>query len=136
MCCKAIYLGLTVSRIKEIAEEKGADPNGDAAFVYKNWQPMSDEDAYEINPHLRTWGLARGEKGFTFFRCTKFDPETNKCTIHDETVRVCNAYPWYDTGVRPNECFYSPDCGYKIDVEQFTTLDGDALIEPKTTEED
>ena len=88
-------------------------------------RPITRDEAITINPHLLKWEKdwseeGRGNEGtqMNFYTCTKHDTETNKCMVHEERPRVCSNYPWYGRGVKTNEAFYNPNCGYKVDVDE------------------
>ena len=123
MCCRAIVLPDVVDQmINHVAgvencraETQRLHEKCDSCFIFHNWQQISKEEALAINPHLEVW--TDRLKGRTFWTCTKFDAENNRCMIHDQRPGVCSNYPWY--GRKPNreEPLYNPECGYAIDKQ-------------------
>ena len=154
MCCRAIVLSFSHDELKErpsvqdylAGKVTRTDLwNDDPIFCYLNWKPISRDEAMEINPHLLNWEKLRLEDEketgksapMNFYTCTKFDSETNRCTVHNERPRVCSAYPWY-RGIDLNEMFYSLDCGYKIDIiqeEKLRSLDKETEQKEKFSDE-
>lgn len=131
MCCRAIRLNAPCSRFTEWAEKykKELKPYLDNPslvsetsdesfkewfFIYLHWQPITEKEAFKINPHLKTWSDTEGH----YYTCKCFDSEHNKCTVHDNKPAVCRDYPYYGGNINKGEKFYSENCGYKIDVEE------------------
>lgn len=130
MCCKAIVLPVSYDELKERSSVQDyingskceGIENNDVLFVWLNWKPISKEEAFKINPHLRLWEERFIERNclekLNFWTCTKHDPVTNKCTVHEHRPKVCSDFPWYGRSVVTTEPFYSPECGYKVDIDQ------------------
>jgi Fe-S-cluster containining protein len=119
MCCRAIRLPVDweyfIDRYPEpITEDREGcvTKYTDLEFIRTFWQPISKEKALEINPHLKTWPTF--EDGF-YYKCTKFDEKTNKCTVNEDKPRVCYGFPFYDHTPTQNDVkyLYSEDCGFK-----------------------
>lgn len=123
MCCRAIRINKSWDEIiameaEPIPEELGKSITkyNDAGFIRTFWNPITLEEALEINPHLATW--PRYKENF-YYRCTKFDAKTNECTINNLKPHVCKEFPWYDSAPKEDENswhFYSENCGYIEDI--------------------
>lgn len=118
MCCRAIRLQISPDELKRrVCKDEYLRTISDSAklwdseFVYLFWEPITLEEALNINPHLKTW--KEYDEAY-YYTCTKFDSKTNKCSIHEKRPDVCSRYPWYDQ--QPfkeyNWYFYSDKCGY------------------------
>jgi Fe-S-cluster containining protein len=130
-CCKAIYLPYSHQELLDCKPVKDyvANPwdfekrigDHDHVFVHLYWEPITLKEALAINPHIATWKYGT-EKEDNWYRCTRLDTKTNRCTVHDNQPSVCSGYPWYGRAPRPHESYYSPDCGYQVDVIQVKEL--------------
>lgn len=47
MCCKAIKVNCSFEVLKEI------NTDDDAKFILKHWEPMTEEESFKVNPHLK-----------------------------------------------------------------------------------
>ncbi|MGE5528083.1 MAG: YkgJ family cysteine cluster protein [Patescibacteria group bacterium] len=107
MCCKSIIIGRSVMDGAE--KDK---PGSDRYFILNNWQPLTYEQAVEINPfHKRL----EGRDDLSFWRCTKLDPSSNLCTIYHRRPHVCRKYPWYKYSVLYLDQLITPECGFAAD---------------------
>lgn len=135
MCCKAIVLPISYDELKERDAVKyyinGARQedieNNDVLFVWLNWKPLTKEEAFGVNPYLKKIDNNADDPRDvewhpSFWTCTKHDPITNKCTVHDNQPDVCSKFPWYGREVHSRDIFYTAECGYKIDVIQAQNL--------------
>lgn len=108
-CCRAICVGYSMECFRKHSELS-------AKFIVKHWKEISQEEALKINPHLQKWIEKRPDDNFYYYTCDHFDNLTNQCNIHDQSPRICNAYPLYGREkVNIDEIFYTPDCGYNRD---------------------
>ena len=126
-CCKAIVLPVSHDELKEYGSVREYLNGGitredlwndDPIFIYLNWKPITKEEAFEINPRLKVWeNISNGGvvNKMNFWTCTKHDPITNICLVHENRPRVCRGFPWY--GVEPtSQPLYTKDCGYMVDI--------------------
>lgn len=111
MCCRAIV-------VAQPEEDWLCNPTrdgSDAAFMFENWTPIHRDTAFKINPNLPAWAKDKRAE-VLFFSCLRYDEDTKSCTVQGEKPQVCSEYPWYGGKPRPDEGFYSSDCGYRIDA--------------------
>lgn len=135
MCCKAIRLGKDYAYFKEQGELNIKNNPGfseealreyayesDVVFIYYNWEPITEEEAFIINPQLKAWYQTEESQKYKdesyYYKCKQFDAESNKCMVNDKKPRVCADYPYYGGNISNNFCFYSSSCGYKADIEE------------------
>jgi len=126
-CCEAIHISLSPEKVEEMAKSPLHANNklSDPVFIHENWEPISREEAFSINPHFQFNTDRYKEKhegqdpyeNMFFYTCKQFDKETRLCKVHDNLPHVCKGYPWYGGRPHIDELFYDPNCGYKIDVE-------------------
>lgn len=105
-CCEAICLCYSYEQLKLYED------NEEAKELVKIFEPITQEEALEINPHLQVW-INKSKNGRYFYRCTQYDKGTKLCRIHDSKQRICTEFPFYGKEKLPShEEFYSEDCGY------------------------
>lgn len=106
-CCEAIYIAEDLEHLKNSAKKY---PGKDAEFILNYWEPISEEEAIKINPHLKNLS-----KQYNFYKCNAFDKQTRLCTIQETKGRVCKDFPFYTNKfLHKNFFFYSPTCGYNV----------------------
>lgn len=112
MCCKSIGLQQNYEYLKANAIGHVYDPTNDIDFIYKNWSPISREEAEIINPYMKNWS------GVNFYTCNLL--VDNKCSIHgldgSDKPHVCTGFPFYRHTPTLDYLFYTEDCGYKDDI--------------------
>lgn len=120
-CCQAIIIPVPQD---QILNSKAV--GGDYGFALNNWKPITEEEAYAINPHLKTWDVHnRGtynRDGVSFWTCTQYDHETKLCKAHEKRPSVCSGYPFYgrEYNLPENFPFYDNKCGFNL-PENFET---------------
>ena len=120
ICCKTIYLGVSPERVEDMAKYTDSSmTHTDAKFIRENWIPLSRAQALEINPRLVLEIDQKAQGKFYYYSCTKLDPLTNLCTVRDSRPPVCSNYPWYDRDPVGENIWYSLDCGYVNDHEEW-----------------
>ena len=118
MCCKAIPLSRNSDELKELG-------GPDAKFVLKYWKPITQQLAFNINPHLKDVekkfqsGKLKGwEVPQNYYTCTLLD-KNNRCSKHYERPQVCSNYPWYNHAtVTEDELIGGRDCGFYKHTEE------------------
>lgn len=107
ICCKAIVLPISLaSACSKI--------NPDIAFLRQHWHQLSAEEAFKINPYLKTWL----SQHYYYYACDLLT-EDNKCSVHYHKPIICSMFPWYGNGINPNLPLYCADCGFKQQAEEF-----------------
>jgi Fe-S-cluster containining protein len=130
-CCRAIGLpegtGAKYSAWAALwAQGEDWDyPEDHLRALVRNWRwylvelvPMDVQEAYDRLPGLRT--AAREDMGYVrgrdWFWCRNFEPETNRCLVHDDKPPACSGFPWYDRAPSSGMLVPYPRCGYYADV--------------------
>jgi Fe-S-cluster containining protein len=103
-CCESIVLSISPWEIDALAEETGGE---DPIFIRAHWTPTGETRD------------AAGNPGYEYV-CRRLDPETRRCTAHDDRPHVCRGYPWYDDpspeGKVARAPFLHRRCSHLIDV--------------------
>lgn len=110
-CCMAI--SLHKSQDFESIKQMSEGGNEDAKFILKNWVPISAKEVFKIRPEAEfsTIFNAMGERAW--WKCTKWDPKTHKCTVHETRPKVCSGYPGYGRWeINSDWVPYTFECGY------------------------
>jgi Fe-S-cluster containining protein len=105
-CCEAIVLPLPMKEIKKIAVSESN--LSDSTFIARNFFEISEEEAFEINPYLKTWS----ERENYYYKCKMLDPISKTCICYSTRPGTCRNFPYYDRGSNPGE-LYSKKCGYQ-----------------------
>lgn len=116
ICCKAIPMKESPYMFEIISKDPTSYGYADATFIVNNWEEISQEEAYEINPYLVRGKRFHNGYGYHFYRCKSLIG--NKCSIQDCKPRLCERFPYNDNEddtVNPGVLFTS-DCGYRPDV--------------------
>lgn len=116
LCCKTIPMPCDQDFYKEAAED---NPKGVEAFIYKNWEPITSEEALAINPYLREVEKKTFPRSWHYYSCRLL--EDNKCLVHCDKPYMCREYPWYDMPPQAEINFYRlyvKDCGFQEDWAQ------------------
>jgi len=117
-CCKVIYLPISPEKVEAISKDTNSPDHANAKFVHENWIPLSTEQAREFNPFVVSQVDECG-RSLYYYSCTRLDSVTNLCTVHDSRPQVCVDYPWYGRPPHPSEMWYTPDCGYVRDYDEW-----------------
>lgn len=110
-CCMAICLNYPMEHVSNKVNEltKEGILNTDCHFILENWVEISEEEASKRNPEIDL-----STKCY-WYKCTKLDEKTNKCTVHDNRPHVCSGFPNYRSKKLPKGFpYYTKDCGYII----------------------
>jgi Fe-S-cluster containining protein len=97
-------------KINEYAEQDNPQPS--LKFAFENWEPITKEEAYKINPYLKN----HNDDGHYYYSCRQFDPENNKCLVQKDKPPVCSGFPWYGRKPLGYPPTYSVECGYNSDI--------------------
>lgn len=126
-CCEAIRLTVPKDEIHKHAEsilrrwtrarrpdKMVNEADNDWIFVDQHWHPMTEVEAFAVNPMHEYWSIMHPEYNghLYYFTCDMYDPATHKCTAHDERPRICRDYPYSRFGNLDETLWYSPTCGY------------------------
>jgi Fe-S-cluster containining protein len=109
-CCECIVLNRDPDQIRDMASREVRHSNFN--FAYRNFIPITQEQAYQINPYLKEWK----QSVQYFYTCRRFDKATRTCKVHSARPDTCSGFPWY--GRKPiMQSLYSPECGYQEDLK-------------------
>jgi len=134
-CCKAIHLEAHITR--EFLQEQSEAGNEDARFILKNWRHIDAKRVFMIRPDLDFSELFRKMDDGTWWMCTLFDQDTNRCGSYNTRPDVCRGFPFY--GKLPH--YFTPytyACGYYRDCfpkQEFAGLEADIIIVDNEIEE-
>lgn len=129
-CCRVILL--TKGRAEMVAGiEQGhhyvapgaRDTERTDRWVVEDLTEISYEEAHERYPLLARFLLKPGDKHF--FKCARFDEETNRCTDHENRPSVCRGFPGYGGPIYRHNLIAYPDCGYHAVAEDAITFEGE-----------
>lgn len=121
-CCEAIRVEQDIFKRENLSEAIG-----DIGYARDNWTHITSDEAFTINPLLKTKPVA------FYFKCKNLTP--NGCGDYDNRPSVCSGYPYYgaDNGSHasrskkalvtryvPNE--YTENCGLRVNLIRVVTL--------------
>ena len=111
-CCQAIVLHYSLEEVKRVT-----DTNVDKQFILDNWEEITKEEAFTLNPYLATKRISDSN----FYRCKQYNVDTKLCKAHEIKSNICENYPFYGKNTLPlNFAFYAEDCAYN--KEEFKEL--------------
>lgn len=100
-CCEAIHLP------KHVADSLPTNNHPDAIFVLNNWEPISTDEAFKINPYLQETFSDEG----AYFKCKMLT--IDGCSVYDDRPDVCKGYPTYNHNIEDfvnKQPDYNPYC--------------------------
>lgn len=105
---------VSYAEIIEIARRDSVP--GDADFIQRNWVPVSKKKAFILNPYLEK-KIENGKR--YFYTCKLFNKYTGQCSDYENRPQICKGFPWYGRDPHSGDVFFTPDCGFKNDYEEF-----------------
>lgn len=127
-CCRTIRLDPKMT--PEFLLEQSQAGNEDAKFICNYWHPLDSEKMLKLRPDAEFPELVKMMGHGTWWSCTMFNHETNRCKSYDARPNVCKGYPFY--GRMPH--YFSPynsACGYYRDCfpkEEFGGMTADIIL--------
>lgn len=127
-CCRVIRLDQKMTL--EFLREQSEAGNQDAKFICEHWSPVSPEQMLILRPDAEFPELMKMMGQGTWWSCSMFNPETNRCRSYDVRPSVCKGYPFY--GKMPH--YFSPynsQCGYYRDCfpkEEYGGVTADIIL--------
>jgi len=118
-CCKVIYLLISPERVEDMAKDVNSIGYFNAKFISENWVPMSKDQAKLLNPFVVSQLEDVEDVKIYYYSCNRLDTKTNLCTTHVSRLPVCIDYPWYGRIPTSTMIWYTPDCGYVNDHEEW-----------------
>lgn len=109
-CCSVIVLNIPLQKVREVAKTGDSD----TIFVLRYWKVISLKKARQINPYyVKQVESTKAVFTRTYYTCTKFNPRTNHCRVHNHKPGICKNYPYYGRAVISSDFqFPSEKCGY------------------------
>lgn len=121
LCCQAFDIKVSYKDIIEIAKMESTPIFSDYGFASRNFIPLSEKEAFEINPYLKIaktlFSYNSSPQEHHYYTCLVFNSKANKCGIHKYRPHICRGFPWYD-GKPYRQPLYSPNCAYHEDLKK------------------
>lgn len=108
-CCEAILIPVSSEEMKPDSGIRFRD--GD--FMRENFVPMTQEEAFRINPNLAD--PLSIEKKY-YYSCKQYDKTTKLCGAHENRPQVCSGFPWYGNSINNQSLLMHKECSYWLDV--------------------